>query len=117
MPDECLFWSVLTVVATAARPETKAFYDTYQHDLEDDNAEFAHMQGLDVDVLYVPGEHGDVEMAAEDDEEEEEAEEVPVQKTVSTRELVKELREASRNNEVCPAIIMICAFAHTIAAH
>lgn len=53
------------------------------------------MQNLAEDVLDFLGDDGDVGMAAESEEEEES------HRIVSTRDLRRELGEASRKNEVC----------------
>jgi mediator of replication checkpoint protein 1 len=59
--------------------ETKAFYDAYQHDLVDDDLEFAHLQT-------------DTRMVSEDEDGE-------TGEVVLTEDLNTELREAARNRE------------------
>lgn len=107
MPSVHPYQLSLTVFISGANKETMAFYKTYQDDLDDDNEEFAHMQDLAVDMLHLPGDDQDVEMAAEDEEEEEEP-----RRVVTTLELKRELQMASRNNEVCLILIMIHPVAH-----
>lgn len=72
--------------SSGAHPETKAFYDTYHGDLQDDNNEFAHMQS------------GDVVMGSNDEDGDPEAEEI--KETVSTWDVRDQLRAAAQRDEV-----------------